>query len=353
MQRWRALGFLATMAILLGGLGLRAQLGAPTARAAQTWAVQVGADVDQNNGVIANAYFPNAITIDAGDTVSWSFPALIGHTVTFDNGTVPPLAAAVVVDPSAGTADISGQINPHNVSGASPVFDPKLQISSGAPLDPPDERTPFTLSFNQPGVYRYECAIHGAAMSGEVTVLPSGATLPETPAQATARGKAELAGAVGDNAGFFEANPAATVGASPASTVHQVSAGAAAGDGISLLQFLNKDISVHRGDTVVWTSADPAEAHTITFLSGGTEPEFLHITPQTGGLPKFGFAGNIFSPVGGTTYSGQGYLNSGFIFDGSSFAARIDAPPGTYQYVCLIHAVGFPYNMTGTVTVAP
>ena len=352
MRRRGTLAFLAITPILIGGLGVRAHLRAPVVRAAQTWAVQVGADVDLNNGVTANAYFPGAITVDAGDTVSWTFPALIPHTVTFDNGVVPPLAATgIVPDPGSGGADATAAINPVPTSGPPAAFDPKLQISSGVPLDPPDERTPFTLSFSQPGLYHYTCAIHGSAMGGTVTVLPAGAALPETSAQATGRGKAELAGAVGGTVGFFQANPAVTVGASPTSSIHAVTAGAASGDGVSLLQFLAKDITVRRGDTVSWTVADPAEIHTITFLSGGPDPEFLSVVPQANGSPKFIFPANVVGPAGGTTYTGQGYLNSGFIFDGGSFAVRIDAPPGKYDYLCLIHATGFPYNMKGTITV--
>src|SRR6266568_1074225 len=104
MRRHGTLALLAAMASLLGGLGLRAQLGAPVVQAAQTWAVQAGADVDTDKGLTANAYFPATITIDAGDTVSWTFPSIEPHTVTFDNGASPPLdVSGRVRDRAAGT----------------------------------------------------------------------------------------------------------------------------------------------------------------------------------------------------------------------------------------------------------
>lgn len=355
MRPHGTLAFLAATALALGALGARAQLRAPVAHAAQTWGVQVGADVDANNGITANAFFPNAVTIDAGDTVNWTFPSANPHTVTFDNGALPPLESGApgggrVLDPTAGSADVTKLFNPVNVSASNRAFDPAVQISSGVPQDPVDERAPFTLSFSQPGVYHFECAIHGAPMSGTVTVLPTGAGLAETPDQTTARGKGELDAAMATTTGFFRANPPRDAGAAATPSVHNVDAGVADGTGVQLLQFVNKDLTVHRGDTVVWTSAQETELHTVTFLSGGDEPAFLNITPQPGGLLKIVSPANVFSPVGGTTYTGQGYLNSGHINAGGSFAALIDAPPGTYQYVCLVHADDF--NMKGTITVS-
>jgi len=351
MRRHGTLAFLGAMAILLGALGVRAQLRAPIVHAAQTWAVQVGANVDLTNGVTANAFFPATITIDAGDTVGWSFPSVEPHTVTFDNGTNPPLeVSGRVKDLAAGTLEYSRLFNPLNANGPNQAFDSKVQVSSGVPSEPPDERTPFTLSFAQAGVYYYVCSIHGRDMSGTVTVQPAGAALAEAPAQATARGQSDLSGAVAYSAGFFTGNPPRDAAAATPS-VHNIDAGASHGGGISLYQFLSRDITVHRGDTVVWTNASPDSAHTITFLSGGTEPQMTNIVPQAGGAPKLVRPANVYSLSGGTTYTGQGYLNSGFMPAGGSFAAVVDAPPGQYEYVCLLHAIEAPWNMKGTITV--
>jgi plastocyanin len=58
-------------------------------------------------------------------------------------------------------------------------------------------------------------------------------------------------------------------------------------------------------------------------------------------------AANVAGPAGGNTYTGTGYLNSGILEAPGAFTVRFDAPPGRYDYLCLIH----PF-MTGTITVS-
>src|SRR5690606_9585471 len=60
----------------------------PMADGTNLWKVTVGA-MDMANGIDMQAFFPGAITINAGDTVWWEFtpmgmPAF--HTVTFTSG---------------------------------------------------------------------------------------------------------------------------------------------------------------------------------------------------------------------------------------------------------------------------
>ena len=54
------------------------------------------------------------------------------------------------------------------------------------------------------------------------------------------------------------------------------------------------------------------------------------------------------APSGGTVYTGEGLLNSGFVMYGSAFAVTFDAPPGAYRYACVLHGA---LNHAGTVTV--
>src|SRR6266571_2207132 len=90
VQKHGTLAFLAAMAIILGGLGVRAQLQAPLVHAAQSWDVQVGGD-PQAPGITAINFYPDTLTSNAGDSSSFSFPAQEPHTVTFDAGKVPGL----------------------------------------------------------------------------------------------------------------------------------------------------------------------------------------------------------------------------------------------------------------------
>lgn len=106
---------------------------------------------------------------------------------------------------------------------------------------------------------------------------------------------------------------------------------------------------MRRGDVVLWSNADPYAAHTVTFTSGAPAPGFAEPRPQPSGPPLLVVPAAVLGPAGGTTYSGRGYLNSGFLFPGDAFALTIDAPPGTYAYVCVIHLESFGH--AGVITV--
>ncbi len=198
MRRPLALGLALGSLALISAAGASSQLGTPYARAAQTWSVQVGADIPLGPGpggpVSGNWFYPNVVTINAGDTVSWTFPSVEPHGVTFDNGHTPTVADMTTPLPD-GSIDLTGSLLP--VPGPTPptVFDPAAQLSSGVPTDPPDQRQPFTLTFNAAGVWAYDCPIHGPAMSGTIIVQPSGSALSETPDKEKARGQADLAAA--------------------------------------------------------------------------------------------------------------------------------------------------------------
>jgi plastocyanin len=91
------------------------------------------------------------------------------------------------------------------------------------------------------------------------------------------------------------------------------------------------------------------EPHTVSFLSGEPAPQSIDPRPQPAGPPLLVIPANVAQPQGGTTYTGQGFVNSGILgnFAGvGSFALRFDAPAGTYAYQCLIHS-----EMKGTITV--
>jgi plastocyanin len=337
------------MALLLGGLGVRAQLHAPVAHAAQTWEVAVGGD--PTPGVTSINFYPRVLTINAGDAVNFTFPAAEPHTVTFDAGQVPGLFLTGITpnSPGPGDFDITKAFSPLNVSG--PVsYDGTQVISSGIPLDPPGEREPFAVTFPKSGVYYYECAVHGPLMSGNVTVLASGSTAPESPVQASARGATEAKNDVTNTQAGGQAFPITeqeTSGPGGA-TIHTLSAGAA-GFHLADLHFFPGSDTVKRGDYITWSQPDPNEFHTITFMSGATPPAFVQVQPQPGGPPKIVLPAFTMVPSGGDTYTGTGVVTSGTLTAGNSWTVKIDAPPGTYDYICLFHADD--YNMKGTITV--
>lgn len=74
--------------------------------------------------VVDNSFSPSATTVTSGTTVTWTWGGSASHNVTFDDG-------AHSATQSSGT---------------------------------------YARTFTTPGTYNYKCTIHGAAMSGSVTV---------------------------------------------------------------------------------------------------------------------------------------------------------------------------------------
>lgn len=74
--------------------------------------------------VIDNSFSPSATTVPVGTTVTWTWNGSNQHNVTFDDGA-------------------------KSATQASGTFDRKFDVA---------------------GTYKYHCTIHGAAMSGSVTV---------------------------------------------------------------------------------------------------------------------------------------------------------------------------------------
>lgn len=72
-----------------------------------------------------NAFDPTSTTLPVGTTVTWTWTGYNTHNVTFDNGAT------------------SGD----KTNGAT-----------------------YQRTFNTAGTYKYKCTIHGAAMSGQVTI---------------------------------------------------------------------------------------------------------------------------------------------------------------------------------------
>jgi plastocyanin len=330
---------------LLGGL--TGQLTPRLVHAATTWSVQAGGDTPDGFG--PDAFFPSTLTIHVGDTVNWTVAGF--HTVTFDpHQTLPP---DMVSGPNPGEITFQGAYLPTGPQGPDAIFDGTQPVSSGTPQGRPDPQAPpYALTFTEPGAYTYFCVVH-PGMTGTVTVLAAPATLPETPDQAQARGHATLQQILAEGQSGAGQVTATRVNPQLAGGVYAVTAGVSigsdAGAAVSALQFLPSQLTVHSGDAVVWTNADQYELHTITFTSGEPLPNFPEIRPQPNGPPLVVASAKVAGPVGGTSYGGQGYLNSGLLTTGQSVAFTITAPPGTYQYVCIIHKG----TMQGTITVLP
>src|ERR1700682_1215822 len=127
----------------------------------QGWTVNAGGS-EQSEAIQALDYYPNSITIHAGDTITWTNPTGIPHTISI---------------PQAGQSPPPGPPNPAPVGGN--VFDNSAYISSGFL---PKSKT-YSVKFTVPGTYAYYCLVHPPEMTSTVVVLPAGAPLPMSAAQ--------------------------------------------------------------------------------------------------------------------------------------------------------------------------
>jgi plastocyanin len=123
-------------------------------------------------------------------------------------------------------------------------------------------------------------------------------------------------------------------------------------------RFYPENITVNAGDSIMWKFDSGVEPHTVSFLSGSKMPTLVTPAPQPAGPPKLEVSPVIVYPQGGKSYDGTGVVSSGLV------AADIPGPkdyslsftkPGTYTFVCLLHAVQLPdgtfIGMQGKVTV--
>lgn len=108
--------------------------------------VGVAFAADHAVSIVDRTYEPAQVTVSVGDTVTWTVTKSIGepHSVT----------SGKVGEPNAGS-----------------VFD------SGIASLTNDGQT-YQHTFDKPGEVDYFCTVHGAAMSGKVTVLAPGQSPP-------------------------------------------------------------------------------------------------------------------------------------------------------------------------------
>ena len=282
-----------------------------------TWYAQAGGS-DQNEALQALQFYPATITIDAGDSVTWRYPAGEPHTVTFlgPKSSPPPPNDPSAPAPAGGT-----------------TYDGSVYTSSGFILG----GKTYTLTFPKPGTYTYYCLIHGE-MVGKVIVQAAGAAYPTTvgavQSQSVLSAAADLKSASDIVAQFpyTSGGPHLVVGMSPG-------LGQQPPTNASVVRFLDgpsltdTSVTVPVGTTVTWTSDDSNLPHTITFpVAGQALPNMDPFSP----------------PSGGSTYDGSTLTNSGPLFGGQSYSLTF-TKAGTYTYHCLFH--DDTENMIGTIVV--
>lgn len=300
---------------LLGGLlALAAAVPAftPVAAAPATFTVQAGA-ATKDASVVGMLFQPASITVDAGDSVTWNVS--VAHIVAF--GAPPP-----------GPPDLAP------AGGKS--YDGSAFTSSGLTF----QGQTYTLTFSKAGTYSYQCLIHPASMKGTVVVQPEGTAYPVAPGSYNGADSPAFAAALQSGQAALAANPTSHATNAGGATTWKLYAGLGTGKDYSVERFTGDALTINTGDTVTWTQPDPNEEHTVTFLSGAPDPK----DTLPNGQPNL----QVFGPVGGHTYDGSGYLNSGYMPPGSSYSLTF-SKAGTYKYQCLIHDT---IGMVATINVA-
>jgi plastocyanin len=304
------------------------------ATAAQT--VKISAGAESPNGDIQLLEFaPVNITINAGDTVTWSLDSTEFHDVVFTGGGQPPDFVqpgpdGVFVNPLAAFPQGGSSYDGNGLAGSGLL----------------NKGQTYSLTFPNPGTYTYYCAIH-AGMAGSIQVQPSGQTA-DSQAAIDARRSAQIntdiankgVPTVMSNLGELPTE-GATVG---------VVAGAQVGQA-DVDRFFPPRVVVHTGDSVTWVWKTEDTPHTVTFLAGQPAPDVIVPQPQPNGPPRLQLNPQVLAPSGDpTNFEGAPFLNSGFLQPAPgqptpTFTVSFNAP-GTYDYLCLLHA-----GMVGTIVV--
>lgn len=307
----------------LNSLGLHESSMHAGVAGARNWQVNVGAD-RRDHALQGLDFYSSAITINAGDSVTWNVQASV-HTISFLLPGQSPFTAPTT--PAGGSTEDGSVFTSSGILGAGQSY---------------------TLTFPKPGTYTYNCLLHPPEMVGQVIVQPAGTGYPHPQGwyrgQGNKAANADLSAAQKSIALFPYADGGATL-------VAGISPGLSTGTptNSTVYRFLNADnlnattTTISVGTTVTWVNQTNNEPHTVTFPVAG-QP-----------LPP-AVANNPFSPPsGGSTYDGSVLTNSGPF--GSSVGALGVPPnsysltftkPGTYVYYCLFHD---EFGMVGTIVV--
>jgi plastocyanin len=310
------------------------------------------------HGAMVNDFFPNGVTIHAGDSVSF-VPAGF-HSVDIPaRGQAPEPFALPTGDKVAGANDAAGQafwfngldvlsFNPSlfaSLYGKSVDYDGSARVQSGLPLAPGAK--PVKVTFEKAGRVTYYCTIH-PGMKGTVHVKRRGAKV-RTAKQDAKAVKLQVAKALKIARKLAKAKPKKGI----------VEVGLPGAHGVEYFGMVPAKATVKVGETLRFRMRKGSfEAHTATFGPGNpeTEPD-SYLGQIAKGFEQPPFDARAVYPSDATpatlttSLHGNGFWNSGLI-DSSKATPLKDSnsltfgQAGTYAYYCLLH----PF-MRGTVEV--
>lgn len=341
---------------------LLASLGACTQSSPTNFTIQVGAET-ASKGLEISAFLPNYLTVNVGDTVTFTQKTHEPHTITFNAPSPLPdtflnqRMGTVVANPLVWLPTPAGPLaTPGTPVALSASFDGATYINSGVIQTPGDT---FKVTFTKPGAYQFVCLLHPSGMSGTIVVQPASSSHFQSQPDIDFEVEQALLDYANSVSGFVTNIIAPGVTANADGT-HTYTVFAGAGDetqGFDFMYFFGGvDLTIKAGDKVTWTLEKnmPGMIHTITFLSGEKEPDFIISQPQSPGIPQLivNPAVSASSPVPSVPYAGTGYFNSGLLIAGGSPQSYTltFTKPGKYDYICVPHD---STGMKGTINVTP
>jgi plastocyanin len=375
----------AAAMLLAAGCGSSDDDKKDTASGPQTYTVETDmnrADLNLPVSEFALAFYPKALSVHPGDTVSFHLHDS-GEPHTAALGTLidavavpyskltpaqkqadPPPALQAASDkvpqllPNGPGDAIQAAAQPcYQATGAAPTKDAcsvhtgdfagtESLVSSGW-MDP---NAPWTLKISDSataGTYNFFCQLHGPDMGGTLTIADK-ATKVKTPSEVAAEATTELKADAAKLAKAAAAVQAATADKAVAGAFEESfqEGGIAA--------FGPASISIPVGGSVTWTIFGP---HSIFFNAPASAQSFRSAAPdgsvhlnQKAAAP----AGGPGAPqkaglFDGGTFDGVAAHSSGLVlsFPPDLYKYKLTfSKPGTFQYICTVHP-----DMKGTVTV--
>jgi plastocyanin len=345
----------------------------PAKKAGANWTVWAGPSgfakhVDAPEYAEATQYFPSALTIHAGDTVT--FKTGEGHTVTFlGHRTASDFRFVSRAPGGASYSNVTGADGKPFWSGGKakyvytvmPLMAPagSTTITPGTfhnraifgpdPHNPPGSKSSVTFMFPKPGVYHYVCLMHLPAMKGTIIVKPAGAPGPS-------QGKAQADAATQLANDIALAKKLDTYRA-PTNTIV---AGRSQG-GIDMLRFYPGKLTVKAGTTVKIVGGSAVEAHNLLFAPKDAWTKTYLKTSDQFPMGQISPEEIYGTDAPGTPYTGKNHGNgffatplvtTGFVpggLTGHRTSSITFSTPGTYKYFCEVHGK----MMNGTVVVTP
>jgi plastocyanin len=306
-----------------------------------------------------NAFFPNGITIHAGDSVK--FVPTGFHNVDFPAKGKKAAELLATQGPVSGVLDAAGApfwfngkvanvgFNPAVITGSlgkKVTYSASKGVQSGLPLS--DKPKPMTVKFPKTGKYTYYCDVH-PGMKGTVTVAATSKSIPS---------------AADDQKALAEQVKTVTATvkkvAKPSLPANTITIGSAGAGGAEVFKFLPETLTVPVGATVKFIM-DPQSLEVHTATSGPGNPEnqpssYLGKLAASLESPTIDPAAAYPSdppPAGPAKLTpalhGNGFWNSGVLdaLKASALPAENSvtfSAAGTYTFYCLVH----PF-MRGTV----